>query len=71
MATQSSIPAWNIPWTEELGGLQSLGSQTGTTEQLSTSTQKVSFKSRIFTSSGHLRNQHGNVFSSDKIFITY
>ena len=27
MATQSSILAWNIPWTEEPGGLQSMGSQ--------------------------------------------
>ena len=27
MGTQSSILAWKIPWTEELGGLQSLGSQ--------------------------------------------
>ena len=27
MATHSSIPAWRIPWTEEPGGLQSLGSQ--------------------------------------------
>ena len=27
MATQSSIPAWRIPWTEEPGGLQSTGSQ--------------------------------------------
>ena len=27
MATHSSIPAWRIPWTEELGGLQSMGSQ--------------------------------------------
>ena len=26
MATQSSILAWRIPWTEEPGGLQSLGS---------------------------------------------
>ena len=25
MATHSSILAWEIPWTEELGGLQSLG----------------------------------------------
>ena len=23
MATHSSIPAWEIPWTEEPGGLQS------------------------------------------------
>ena len=27
MATQSSIRAWEIPWTEEPGGLQSLGLQ--------------------------------------------
>ena len=27
MATHSSILAWEIPWTEEPGGLQSLGSQ--------------------------------------------
>ena len=28
MATHSSILAWKIPWTEELGGLQSIKSQT-------------------------------------------
>ena len=27
MATLSSILAWRIPWTEELGGLQSMGKQ--------------------------------------------
>ena len=27
MATHSSIIAWEIPWTEEPGGLQSMGSQ--------------------------------------------
>ena len=27
MATHSSILAWKIPWTEELGGLQFMGSQ--------------------------------------------
>ena len=27
MATHSSILAWRSPWTEELGGLQSMGSQ--------------------------------------------
>ena len=27
MATHSSILAWRIPWTEEPGGLQSLGLQ--------------------------------------------
>ena len=27
MATCSSVLAWKIPWTEEPGGLQSMGSQ--------------------------------------------
>ena len=27
MATHSCILAWNIPWTEEPGGLQSMGKQ--------------------------------------------
>ena len=34
MATHSSIRAWRIPWTEESGGLQFIGSQSDTTEQL-------------------------------------
>ena len=32
MATHSSILAWRIPWREEPGGLQSMGSQRDTTE---------------------------------------
>ena len=27
MASHSNIPAWEIPWTEEPGGLQSMGLQ--------------------------------------------
>ena len=30
MATHSSILAWEIPWTEEPGGLQSMGLQSRT-----------------------------------------
>ena len=30
MATHSSILAWEIQWTEESGGLQSIGSETRT-----------------------------------------
>ena len=30
MATHSGILAWEIPWTEEPGGLQSMGSQSQT-----------------------------------------
>ena len=32
MATHSSILAWKIPWMEEPGRLQSMGSQSDTTE---------------------------------------
>ena len=35
MATHSSVIAWRIPWTEEPGRLQSMGSQeSDTTERL-------------------------------------
>ena len=35
MASYSSILAWRIPWTEEPGGLQSMGrKESDTTEQL-------------------------------------
>ena len=35
MATHSSILAWRIPWTEELGGLQSTGRKESDTTPLS------------------------------------
>ena len=41
MATHSSILAWEIPWTEELGGLQSMESQKSWT-QLSSFTKTTS-----------------------------
>ena len=34
MAPHSSTLAWKIPWTEEPGGLQSIGSLRDTTERL-------------------------------------
>ena len=39
MATYSSVLAWRIPWTEEPGGPQSMGSQS-MTERLSLSLSK-------------------------------
>ena len=33
MAIHSSILAWRIPWTEESGGLQSMGSQESDTTE--------------------------------------
>ena len=42
MATHSSILAWRIPWTEEPGGLQSMGSQSETLlKRLSTHTGSI------------------------------
>ena len=42
MATHSSILAWRIPWTEESGGLQSMGLQEfGMTKQLNTHTDET------------------------------
>ena len=35
-ATHSSILVWEIPWTEEPGGLQSMGLQKNWTQRLST-----------------------------------
>ena len=42
MTTHYSILAWKIPWTEEPGGLQSMGSHRVGHEQLSTLTQSCS-----------------------------
>ena len=45
MATHSSILAWKILWTEDPGGLESMGSQkSNTTEQLSMQTHHSNVK---------------------------
>ena len=44
MATHSSILAWKIPWTEESGGLQSIGLQESDTTYQLNHNQKM-FKS--------------------------
>ena len=49
MATHSSIVAWRIPWTEELGRLQSMGSQeSDMTEQLSMALKEMRGHPEIF-----------------------
>ena len=48
MATQSSTLAWKIQWTEELGELQSMGSQkSDQIEQLSAHTHSLPTKMLI------------------------
>ena len=41
MATHSSILPWRIPWTEELGGLQSIGLQRVGLKQFSMHTREI------------------------------
>ena len=48
MATHSSILAWRIPWIEEPGGLQSIGSQLDTTLSTHTKRRKCSVAVRLF-----------------------
>ena len=53
METHSSILTWRIPWTQEPGGLQSMGSQRAdTTEQL-THTHSASYAWTTFGLSVH------------------
>ena len=49
-ATHSSILAWGIPWTEESGGLQSMGLQkeSDTTEQLNNNSIKSSCEVKFY-----------------------
>ena len=46
MATHSSIPAWRIPWTEEPGGLQSMGSQRVEHDWVTSLHSKETYKER-------------------------
>ena len=45
MATHSSILAWIIPWTEEPGGLQSIGSQ-----------ESIGFQELDMTKQAHIKS---------------
>ena len=47
MTTHCSILAWEIPWTEEPGGLQSIGSQR-VRQDLATNNNKINFAQEQF-----------------------
>ena len=47
MATQSSILAWEIPWTEEPGGLQSMDLQRVTHYLATNRSSKATIKMRV------------------------
>ena len=57
MATHSSILVWEIPWTEEPGGLQSIGSQKSrTTKQHER--ENVTYTTSSILSSCNQMNQY-------------
>ena len=63
MATHSNILAWEIPWTEEPGGLQSNGVKKNWTQRLNNHNQTMGEHHqesvlRVFTLSGPHRAQH-------------
>ena len=47
MATLSSILAWRIPWTEEPGSLQSMGSQSQTPLKRLSTHARISINSSV------------------------
>ena len=47
MVTHSSILAWNIPWTEEPEGLQSMGSQESRVQVLESTDQESDITERL------------------------
>ena len=57
MATHSRIPAWRIPWTEETGGLYSLGLQRVTERLTHTPTPVCLENSRQATVHGVTKSQ--------------
>ena len=48
MAIHFSILAWNIPWTEEPGGLQSMGSQRVGHDEAHTEEERVKGAENLF-----------------------
>ena len=72
MATHSSILAWNISGTQEPGGLQSMGSQAGTTERLTLTYLQTAEKRREAKGKGekerytHLNTESQRIARRDK-----
>ena len=63
MATHSSILAWRIPWTEEAGGLQSMGSQRVWHNWVTKHTHRILSWSKHFSA-------YKNFFSLSFSFVT-
>ena len=61
MATHSSILTWKIPWTEEPGGLQSMGRKLYMTECLSLSKESKRKKKKISPANSHIFVSEGQL----------
>ena len=59
MPTHSSIFAWRIPWTEEPGGLQSIGSQSRTWMKPLSTHEHIKIWGRTFKAKGKRRSKFG------------
>ena len=69
MATLSSILAWKIPWTEEPGGLEALGSQrVGHSRAADTITTTGAFCGGCFVLTRHLQGQEAGLQDIPKAF---
>ena len=67
-ATHSSIFAWKISWTEEPGGLQSMGcKELGTTEWLTLTRQNIKKQRHYFANKGPSSQGYG--FSSSHVWM--
>ena len=67
MATHSSILAWEMPWTEEPGGLQSVGSLRVRRDLVSKTMTTMVLTSSVFIY--FLRNRHTVLHSGEPIYI--
>ena len=62
MATHSSVLVWRIPWTEELGGLQSMGSPRVGHDRATNNTSLLRERTVLLKSSAdHLHLRHRQI----------
>ena len=62
MATHSSILAWRLPWTDEPGGLQSMGS----VKELDITEQLTFYLDTILQNAKQVQKELGRVFVERK-----
>ena len=71
MATHSTIFAWRIPWTEEPGGLQSMGSQKSDTTEHLTHTQHTHNETQSLRSPKAEQNLSMETGGGSSVYISF